>query len=192
MVSTITWLLMISLGLRLLAQLALLRTTHAASVLPRYDGDSRRRARRRHEARELVERAVEDQSREEVGRLERVADDVAEIAAAASAFLDDVVRAAGMHDHRHAELGGLGPEQVELRSERSSPFTWPPIDAPRRPRRLTLSSSCCAARSGNCNATEAIATNRSGCVLTHFARPSFCACTIFCARSRSAAYHRSR
>ena len=60
--------------------------------------------------------AVEDQPRQEIGRLERIADDVAEIAAAAKrAVLDDVLRAAGMHDDQHAELGGLGPERVVLR-----------------------------------------------------------------------------
>src|SRR5262245_18708679 len=65
---------------------------------------------------EFVERAVEDQSREEVGRLERVADDVAEVAAAAQcAVLDDVVRATGMHDDGHAQLGGLGPEGIVFR-----------------------------------------------------------------------------
>ena len=68
------------------------------------------------QAGELVERPVEDQPREEVGRLERVADDVAEIAASAQrALLEDVVGAARVHEHQHAELGGLGPERIELR-----------------------------------------------------------------------------
>ena len=40
------------------------------------------------------------------------------------------------------------------------------------------SSNCSAARSGCCNATDANATKRSGCAATHFASPSFCACTI--------------
>ena len=31
------------------------------------------------------------------------------------AFLDDVLGAAGVHEHRHAELRGLGPERVVLR-----------------------------------------------------------------------------
>jgi hypothetical protein len=45
-----------------------------------------------------------------------VADDVAEIAAAAEgAFLDDVLGAAGVGEHGHTELGGLGPERIVLR-----------------------------------------------------------------------------
>src|SRR2546422_8001301 len=44
----------------------------------------------------------------------------------------------------------------------SSPLTLPPMPAPRSPYFLTPSSSCGAARSGCCNATEAKATKRSG------------------------------
>ena len=68
------------------------------------------------QAGELVERPVEDQARQEVGRFERIADDVAEIAAPVErALFDDVGRAAGMHEDQRAELGGLGPERIVLR-----------------------------------------------------------------------------
>src|SRR4030095_6278141 len=64
---------------------------------------------------ELIEGSVEDQPREEVCRLERVADDVTEVAASPQrAVLDDVVGPARVHDHWNAELGSLGPERVVL------------------------------------------------------------------------------
>jgi hypothetical protein len=68
------------------------------------------------QVRVLVERAVEDQPRQEVRRLERVADDVAEIAAAAQrVLLEDVLGAAGVDEDRRVELRRLGPERVVLR-----------------------------------------------------------------------------
>ena len=99
------------------AQFALARTVQAASLRPRYDGGIPAGVRADDaQPREFVERAVEDQSREEVGRLERVADDVAEIGAAAErALLQDVVGTAGMHDDRHTELRRFRPEGVVLR-----------------------------------------------------------------------------
>ena len=66
--------------------------------------------------RELVERAVENQPRQEHRRLERVADDITEAAGAGERTLfDDVRGAVGMHEHQLAHLGGLGPEGIELR-----------------------------------------------------------------------------
>ena len=68
------------------------------------------------QAGELVEDAVEDQPRQKVGGLQRIADDVAEVAAAAKrAVLDDVLRAAGMHHDEGSEFGCLRPERVVLR-----------------------------------------------------------------------------
>ena len=66
---------------------------------------------------ELVQRAVEDQAGKKDGRLQRIPDNVSEIAPAAlpGIFLQDVVGAARMHEHRHAELLQLGPERVKLR-----------------------------------------------------------------------------
>jgi hypothetical protein len=72
----------------------------------------------------------------------------------------------------------------------SAPSTLPPIAAPRRPYFLTPSSSCLAARSGNCRATEANARKRSGVVATASASFSFCTWMIFSARSRSALYQK--
>ena len=47
------------------------------------------------------------------------------------ALLDDVLGAAGVHEHRHAELGGLGPERVVLRQRQVLAVDVPPIEAPR-------------------------------------------------------------
>ena len=68
------------------------------------------------QVRELVEGAVEDQPRKEVRRLERVTDDVADVAARLPRrVLDDVVGAARMHEDDDAQLVRLGPERIELR-----------------------------------------------------------------------------
>src|SRR5690242_13624898 len=68
------------------------------------------------QAREAVERAVEDHAREEQRRLQRIADDVAEVAASTQrALANDVVGADGVNEDEHAELFGLGPERVVLR-----------------------------------------------------------------------------
>ena len=73
--------------------------------------------------------------------------------------------------------------------DRSSPLTCPPIETPRRPRRLP-SSSCCAARSGNCSATDVIATKRVGLRRHDLGRALRSApARSVVARSRSAAYH---
>ena len=66
---------------------------------------------------EFVQRAVEDQARKKHGRLQRIADNVSEIAPAAlpGIFLEHIVGAAGMHEDRHAELLQLGPEGIKLR-----------------------------------------------------------------------------
>src|SRR5207249_10256075 len=65
----------------------------------------------------LVQRAVEDQARKKHGRLQRIADNVSEIAPATlpGIFLEHIVGAAGMHEDRHAELLQLGPEGIKLR-----------------------------------------------------------------------------
>src|SRR5437899_11497482 len=68
------------------------------------------------QARKAVEHAVIDHPGEEIGRLERVADDVAQIAAATEGrILDNVVGAARMHEDQRSEVGRLFPERVELR-----------------------------------------------------------------------------
>ena len=51
----------------------------------------------------------------------------------------------GMHHDRHPSSAALAQNGSYLGSERSSPLTCPPIEAPRMPRRLTPSSSCSAA-----------------------------------------------
>src|SRR5687768_3828894 len=67
------------------------------------------------QTRELVQGAVEDQPREEVGRLERVADDVAELAPSTErARLDDVLRAVRVHENELTELRRLRPERIVL------------------------------------------------------------------------------
>src|SRR5918994_895771 len=66
--------------------------------------------------RELVKGAIEDQARQEIRRLERIADDVAQIASPAQRIVSqDVVSATRMHHHRNTELGGLGPERIVFR-----------------------------------------------------------------------------
>ena len=69
------------------------------------------------EIRELVQRAVEDQAGKKHGRLQRIADDVTEIAPAAlpCIFLEHIVGAARMHEDRHSEILQFGPEGVKLR-----------------------------------------------------------------------------
>src|SRR5262245_1271779 len=67
------------------------------------------------DAGETVERAVEDQSRQEEGGFERIAYDVSEIAAPAErAFLEDVVRAGGVHEDQNAKLLHFVPERIVL------------------------------------------------------------------------------
>ena len=65
----------------------------------------------------------------------------------------------------------LAQNGSNLGSERSSPLTWPPIAAARRPRRLTPSSSCCAARSGNCSELDAIADEAIGILRDELREP---------------------
>src|SRR6266446_2241471 len=70
----------------------------------------------------------------------------------------------------------------------SSPLTLPPMAAPRSPYFFTPSSSCWAARSGYCSATEANATKRSGLAAQAAASFSFWILMSWLARSRSALY----
>ncbi len=69
------------------------------------------------EAGEPVERALEDQVRQGDGRLEGVADHIAEVPVTLEALLElgGGTGTLGMDEHHHAELFGLGPEGVELR-----------------------------------------------------------------------------
>src|SRR5207247_2337812 len=69
------------------------------------------------QAGEFVEGAVEDQVRERDGRLQRVADDVAQQPVALEPLRDlgGDARALRMDEDEHAELLGLGPERIELR-----------------------------------------------------------------------------
>ncbi len=91
----------------------------------------------------LVERPVENQSRQEVGCFERVADDVAEIARLPEcARFDDVLGSSGCMKTSTPSSAAFAQNGSYFGSERSSPFTCPPIEAPRRPRRLTPSWSC--------------------------------------------------
>ena len=139
------------------------------------------------QARELVERAVENQPRQEVGRLERIADDVAEIAAAAqTTLLDDVVGAAGMHEDRRAELRCLGPEGVVLRVGEVLAVDVTADGDAASPRRLSASSSCCGGEIGMLQRDRRHRRRSDRATsLTHFASPSFCASTIRRASSRS-------
>src|SRR4029453_5668360 len=70
------------------------------------------------QARELVERAFEDQVRKGDGRLERVADRVLEPAAALEPVAEGGRRAVprGMGENKTPELLGLGPERVKPRA----------------------------------------------------------------------------
>ena len=73
---------------------------------------------------ELVQRPVEHQAGKKHRRLQRIADDVSEIALAAlpRIFLQDIVGAPGMHEDRHTELLHLGPEGIELRQRERLAF----------------------------------------------------------------------
>ncbi len=114
------------LVLEVLARLALVRAVRvvaddarriAAAQVRRQVAAAMRRAD--DEAREAIERAVEDHAAQEHRRLERIADDVAQAAAAVErALARDVQRVVRMHEHRHAELLGFGPERVVLLARR--------------------------------------------------------------------------
>ena len=93
---------------------------HAASLRPEIRSQVAAAVRRAdREARETVERAVEDHAAQEHRRLERIADDVAQAAAAVErALAGDVQRIVRMHEHRHAELFGLRPERIVLLARR--------------------------------------------------------------------------
>ena len=80
-----------------------------------------------------------------------------------------------MDEDQHAELLRPWP-RTDGTSDRPAPApsTLPPMAAPRSPYFLTASSSCWAARSGCCSATEAKATKRSGCAAQNSASFSFC------------------
>src|SRR5512138_575306 len=72
------------------------------------------------QVRELVERAVENQARQEYRRLERIADDVAEAAASGQRVLLNQVRGAvWMHERELPEILYLRPEHVELRQRQA-------------------------------------------------------------------------
>src|SRR5215467_3379579 len=57
-----------------------------------------------------IERSVENHSREEKCRFQRVADHVSEIAE--SALLDDICRVLRMHENQNTEFLNLGPERI--------------------------------------------------------------------------------
>src|SRR5690242_10749622 len=66
-----------------------------------------------------VQRSVENHSRQEESRLERIADDVAEIAASAQrTVFDDVVRALRMNEYQNSKLLYFCPERVVFRNRR--------------------------------------------------------------------------
>ena len=69
------------------------------------------------QAGKAIERALEDQVRERDGGVERIADDVGEIAVALKPVLELIRRAVacGWMKTSDAQLLGLGPERVELR-----------------------------------------------------------------------------
>src|SRR5262245_23084872 len=63
-----------------------------------------------------IQRSIENKSREEERRFERIPDDIAEIAASTEgALLDDVVGASWMHKHEYAKLLNLRPKRIVLR-----------------------------------------------------------------------------
>src|SRR5262252_2061430 len=69
--------------------------------------------------RKAVERTVQDHARQKEGRLERVADDVAEVARSAQRVVaDDVVGAHGMDEYQGPELFRFRPERIEFRQRR--------------------------------------------------------------------------
>src|SRR5207247_7762310 len=73
--------------------------------------------------RELVERPVEDEMREKHGRLERVADRIAQPASSAqTGILCGTGSVAGMHEHQRAELLRLRPERIEFRQRQLLAF----------------------------------------------------------------------
>ena len=64
---------------------------------------------------EAIERALEDQMREEHGRLQRIPDGVAQSALSLqSRVLRRARRRLRVHEQQHAELLRLGPERIEL------------------------------------------------------------------------------
>ena len=106
------------------------------------------------------------------------------------AVLDDVVRAAGMHEHEHAELRRLGPERIVLRQRQILAVHVAADRRAAQPEPLDAVLELLAPRGRDTAAppTPSRRTDRDASP-THFASPSFCACTIARARSRSAAYH---
>jgi hypothetical protein len=67
------------------------------------------------QAREPIERALKDQMRQGNGGLERIADDIAEVAVTLEAMTELRRRPIGLRvdENKHIQLLGLGPEWVE-------------------------------------------------------------------------------
>jgi hypothetical protein len=71
------------------------------------------------QSRKAVEHAVEDEPRQEKRRLEGIADDVAEVAAAfEDLVLHQEIRVGRVHEHRHLQLFGLAPERIVFLARR--------------------------------------------------------------------------
>src|SRR2546423_10596671 len=69
--------------------------------------------------RKTVERTVIDQLRQEKGRLKRISDDIAEVAASFKrVLLHDAVGIGRMEEHRDIQLFGLAPERIIFRARR--------------------------------------------------------------------------
>src|SRR5712671_2232406 len=93
------------------------RKSHAAGIRSRGVGGQVAAAvgRADLEPGEAVERSFEDQVRERDRRLERIADDVGQAAAASQPLLESCVSSLRVDENKAAELLRLRPERMELR-----------------------------------------------------------------------------
>src|SRR3954469_24240354 len=110
---------------------------------------------------EAIERSLEDQVLQGDRGVEWIADGVRQPAVALETLASSGVLCGWMNSTAPSS-SALAQTGSNFGSEKSSPSTLPPIAAPRRPCFLTAVSSCCTARSGYCNVSEAKAANRSG------------------------------
>jgi hypothetical protein len=95
-----------------------------------------------------------------------------------------------MHDDWYTKLRGLGPERIVLRQSQILTADVSADGGTAQTEAFDAILQLLHTKSGCCNATDAIATNRSGWEDTHLASPSFCFWTMRRASSRSVtAYH---
>ena len=78
-----------------------------------------------------------------------------------------------MHEYQNAQFLAFGPERMELRVGKFLTGNTAGHAYPAKPQFLDRVSTCWAARSGNCNAAVAKATNRSGLAAQNSTNASF-------------------